>query len=208
MCLGSTGISAGDMASRMAGCGRDMRSTAVCGSGVSTLSTGASMVWNGWFCLTAMTENATSSDVTGLPSWNSASLRRCSVSVRASGDSSQDSARYGCGFQSASKRSGLAKSCALGSAVATPDCTAPFRWRGTCVEPITSVPPVLGVSAAPAEPSANAASKPARICLALRMSLPLESWSIGRFVHADGLGSSSHAPEPGLVPKRRCRWCQ
>ena len=48
MCLGSTGISAGDMASRMAGCGRDMRSTAVCGSGVSTLSTGASMVWNGF----------------------------------------------------------------------------------------------------------------------------------------------------------------
>ncbi|MNX60776.1 hypothetical protein D3C86_916890 [compost metagenome] len=68
MCLGNTGIKAGDNASRIAGCGLLMRSIAVRASGVSTRSTGANMVWNGWFCLTAMMENATSSDVTGLPS--------------------------------------------------------------------------------------------------------------------------------------------
>ena len=151
-----------------------------------------------------MTENATSSDVTSLPSWNSASLRRCSVSARASGDSSQfGQIRLRLPVRVKAQRAG--EELRAGNAVAMPDCTAPFRWRGTCIEPITSVPPVLGVSAAPAEPSANAVSKPARICLA-RMSLPRESWSVGRFVHADGLVKRTRGA--GAVPKRSCRWCQ
>ena len=66
---------------------------AVCASGVSTLSTGPSIVWNGWFALIAMIENATSALVTGLPSWNTAFLRRFSVSDIPSSASFHDSAR-------------------------------------------------------------------------------------------------------------------
>lgn len=147
MCLGKIGHSAGDMARMMAGCGMLMRMMAVYGSGVSTFSTGASMVVNGWLALIAMIEKATSSEVIGLPSWNTASWRRCSVSDLPSSASFHDSARYGCGFHLSSKRSGLAKSWVDGNAVARPDCTAPLRWRGACVVPITSVPPFLMSSA-------------------------------------------------------------
>ena len=59
------GISAGDIASSSDGLGCDRRMMAVYGSGVSTLSTAASMVWNGWLALIAVIEKATSSDVTG-----------------------------------------------------------------------------------------------------------------------------------------------
>jgi hypothetical protein len=104
------GQSAGDIASRIAGCGVRSRTIAVCGSGVSTFSTGASMVLKGWFVLMAMIEKATSADVTGWPSWNTAFLRRFSVSERPSADRDHFSARYGCGFHLSSKRSGLANS--------------------------------------------------------------------------------------------------
>ena len=84
---------AGDMASTIAGWGRLMRMIAVCGSAVSTFSTGPSMVWNGWLALMAMIEKATSSEVIGLPSWNSAFLRRFRVSDSPSSASFHDSAR-------------------------------------------------------------------------------------------------------------------
>ena len=93
MCLGKIGHSAGDMASTMAGCGVLMRMMAVWASGVSTLSTGPIMVVNGWLALMAMIENATSADVTGLPSWNTASLRRFRVSDLPSAASDHFSAR-------------------------------------------------------------------------------------------------------------------
>ena len=93
MCLGRIGASAGDIASTMAGCGVAMRMMAVYGSGVSTFSTGPSMVENGWLALIAMIEKATSAEVIGLPSWNTAFLRRFSVSDLASSDSFHDSAR-------------------------------------------------------------------------------------------------------------------
>ena len=67
--------------------------TAVYGSGVSTFSTGPIMVVNGWLALMAMMENATSAEVTGLPSWNTAFLRRFSVSDLPSSASFHDSAR-------------------------------------------------------------------------------------------------------------------
>jgi hypothetical protein len=38
------------------------------------------MVVKGWLALMAMIENATSAEVMGLPSWNTAFLRRLSVS--------------------------------------------------------------------------------------------------------------------------------
>ena len=72
MCLGMIGQSGGDSAYRIAGCGWLMRMMATLGLGVSTRSTAASMVENGWLALIAMIENATSSDVTGLPSWKTA----------------------------------------------------------------------------------------------------------------------------------------
>ena len=144
------------MASTIAGCGVLMRMMAVCASGVSTFSTGPSIVVKGWFALIAMMENATSSEVMGLPSWNTAPRRRFSVSDLPSGASDQLSARYGCAFHLSSKRSGLAKSWVDGSAVAMPDCTAPLRWRGDCVLPKTSVPPRLGSSAAAGQAMAAA----------------------------------------------------
>src|SRR5665213_2867250 len=109
-----------------------------------------------------MIENATSADVTGWPSWNSAFLRRFSVSDLPSSASFHDSARYGCGFHWSSKRSGLAKSCVDGTAVAMPDCTAPFRWRGVWVLPMTSVPPFLP-SSARAESGKTAATSKAEV---------------------------------------------
>src|SRR5574337_1734565 len=127
MCFRSIGHSAGDIASTIAGCGVLMRMIAVCASGVSAFSTGPIMVWNGWLALIAITENATSAEVTGLPSWNTAFLRRFSVSDLPSAASDHFSARYGCAFHLSSKRSGLAKSWVDGIAVATPDWTAPFR---------------------------------------------------------------------------------
>ncbi len=87
------GHSAGDIASTMAGCGTLMRMMAVYASGVSTFSTGPSMVVNGWLALMAMMEKATSAEVTGLPSWNTASLRSLSVSDLPSSASFHDSAR-------------------------------------------------------------------------------------------------------------------
>ena len=53
------------MASIRAGCGCDSLMTAVRSSGVSTLSTGAIMVLNGWFAFTVMMEKATSLEVIG-----------------------------------------------------------------------------------------------------------------------------------------------
>ena len=70
-----------------------MRMIAVCGSGVSTFSTGPIIEVKGWLALIAMIEKATSAEVTGLPSWNTAFLRRFSVSDLASSDSFHDSAR-------------------------------------------------------------------------------------------------------------------
>ena len=93
MCLGRIGHSAGDMASTMAGCGVPMRMMAVWGSGVSTFSTGPIMVVKGWLALMAMMEKATSSEVMGLPSWNTAPLRRFSVSDLPSAASDHFSAR-------------------------------------------------------------------------------------------------------------------
>lgn len=51
------------------------------------------MVWNGWLALMAMMEKATSAEVMGLPSWNTAFLRRFRVSDLPSSASFQDSAR-------------------------------------------------------------------------------------------------------------------
>ena len=48
----------------------ESRMTAVYGSGVSTPDTGAYMALKGWLALIAMMENATSSEVIGVPSWN------------------------------------------------------------------------------------------------------------------------------------------
>lgn len=67
--------------------------TAVCGSGVSTAVTGANMVLKGWFCLIVKMEKATSSEVTGLPSWKVASGTRCRVRLFLSSENSQDEAR-------------------------------------------------------------------------------------------------------------------
>ncbi len=93
MCLGRIGHSAGDIASTIAGCGSLMRMMAVWASGVSTFSTGPIIVWNGWLALIAMIEKATSAEVIGLPSWNTAFLRRFSVSDLPSSASFQLSAR-------------------------------------------------------------------------------------------------------------------
>ena len=81
------------MASCRAGCGWVRRMTAVCGSGVSTVSTAPNMVLNGWFAFTVSTEKATSSEVTGLPSWKRALPRRLRVMDSPSSDTLQLSAR-------------------------------------------------------------------------------------------------------------------
>lgn len=86
----------------MAGCGLESRMTAVWGSGVSTASTGSNMVLKGWLALIAMMEKATSSEVTGLPSWNTASGTRWSVRLFLSSEKDHELARYGSGFQSRS----------------------------------------------------------------------------------------------------------
>ena len=75
MCLGMMGQKGGESASRMAGCGADMRMMAICGVGVSTRSTGANIDWKGWLALIVMIEKATSSLVMGLPSWKVAPAR-------------------------------------------------------------------------------------------------------------------------------------
>ena len=82
-----------DMASRIAGCGLLSRRMAVCGSGVSTFATGENIGLKGWFFLIVSIEKATSSEVTGLPSWNFAFLRRLSVTLRPSAETFQLSAR-------------------------------------------------------------------------------------------------------------------
>ena len=87
------GHSTGDMHNRMAGCGLESRMTAVYGSGVSAPDTGAYMALKGWLALIAMMENATSSEVIGVPSWNLAPLTRCRVRLRPSGAISHFSAR-------------------------------------------------------------------------------------------------------------------
>ncbi len=147
MCFGMIGSSAEVIASSSAGCGSARRITAVCASGSVTALTGANMVLNGWLSRTVSTENCTSADVTGRPSWNFASLRRNSVTLRASSDRIQRSARNGCGCHFASNFSGVANSCAPGYIVATPDCTAGFRCRGRCVVPSTSTPPFAACAA-------------------------------------------------------------
>ena len=85
----------------MAGCGLESRMTAVWGSGVSTASTGSNMVLRGGW-LDSMMEKATSSEVTGLPSWNTASGTRWSVRLFLSSEKDHELARYGSGFQSRS----------------------------------------------------------------------------------------------------------
>lgn len=54
------------------------------GNGVSTRSTGASIVLNAWFDLMVMIDQATSSDVTGRPSWKVAPGASFSSSERPS----------------------------------------------------------------------------------------------------------------------------
>ena len=49
-----------------------------------------------------MMEKATSSEVTGLPSWNTASGTRWSVRLFLSSEKDHELARYGSGFQSRS----------------------------------------------------------------------------------------------------------
>ena len=79
-CLGMTGISSGASACISAGCGFLSWITAVCGSGVSTRSTASNIAMpKGWFALTVESENATSSDVIGWPSWKRAFSTRWKV---------------------------------------------------------------------------------------------------------------------------------
>ena len=102
------------MASSRAGWGCESLMTAVRSSGVSTLSTGAIMVLNGWFAFTVMMEKATSLEVMGWPSWKVAPSTSFRVTVRPSPEMSHSRARYGCGFQFSSNRRGVAKSCEPG----------------------------------------------------------------------------------------------
>jgi hypothetical protein len=81
------------MASSSAGCGRASRMMTVWASGVSTVETGSSMVWNGWLALITPIEKATSSAVSGCPSWKTASSTRWSVTLKLSGAIVQDFAR-------------------------------------------------------------------------------------------------------------------
>ena len=81
------------MASSRAGCGCDSVMTAVRGSGVLTVSTGANIDLKGWFAFTVSIENATSSEVIGLPSWKVAPSTRLSVTARPSLETDQDLAR-------------------------------------------------------------------------------------------------------------------
>ncbi len=67
--------------------------TAVWASGVSIASTGANIDLNGWFSLIVMIEKATSSDVTGVPSWKVAFFTRFSVTLSPSSPTAQLSAR-------------------------------------------------------------------------------------------------------------------
>ena len=70
------GIRGGPIAYSSAGCGCLRRMMAVAASGVSTRSTGSSIVLKGWLSRIVKIEKATSAEVTGVPSWNNASLRR------------------------------------------------------------------------------------------------------------------------------------
>jgi hypothetical protein len=81
------------IAVRMAGCGRLSLTTAVSASAVSTAVTGANIDWNGWLSREARIENATSSDVMALPSWNLRLGRSFTVTLRPSFAMDQLSAR-------------------------------------------------------------------------------------------------------------------
>ena len=81
------------MARSSAGCGWLRLITTVLASGVSMLETGANIVWKGWFSLIVMIEKATSSLVTGLPSWKVAFFTKLSVTERPSSATVQLSAR-------------------------------------------------------------------------------------------------------------------
>ena len=119
----------------------------MCSSGVSTASTAPNIVLKGWLALIVAIENATSLDVIGTPSWKVACSTKFSVTDKPSSDTLQDFAKYGCGFQFSSKRSGVAKSCAPGAPVVIPDCTAGLRCLGVAPSDMIIVPPCLGVSA-------------------------------------------------------------
>jgi len=68
-----------DIASVSAGCGCFSLTTTVWASGVSTPVTAPSEVLNGWLAFWVSIENLTSAEVTGLPSWNVASVRSLKV---------------------------------------------------------------------------------------------------------------------------------
>ncbi len=94
MCFGTIGVRCGDRDSSSEGTGRFVRMMAVYESGVSTPVTFAYIATpNGWLFLTMSIENATSAEVTGMPSWNTAFFTRWNVVLNPSFDTSQDSAR-------------------------------------------------------------------------------------------------------------------
>ena len=93
MCSGMMERSCEDIASSRAGWGFESLMTAVRSSGVSTLSTGAIIVLNGWFAFTVMMENATSLEVMGWPSWKVAPSTSLRVTVRPSSEMSHSRAR-------------------------------------------------------------------------------------------------------------------
>ncbi len=93
MCFGMIGVSEVLIASSSAGCGSARRTTAVFASLMVTALTGAYMLLKGWWSRMVSIENFRSSDVIGFPSWNTASLRSVSDTLRLSLDSSHFSAR-------------------------------------------------------------------------------------------------------------------
>jgi hypothetical protein len=109
-------------------------------SGVSTLSTGANMVLKGWFSLIVSMVKATSSEVTGSPSWNVASRRRFRVKVSPSSADLPAFGQVGLRVPVVVEAQGGGEDLREGTPVAVPDCTAPLRCRGTWVETITRRP--------------------------------------------------------------------
>ena len=170
------------------GCGRDAQHRRVVR--VSTLSTGASMVWNGWFCFDHDRER----HVLGRHRLAVMEQRILAQMQRQRGAHRATAPRIRPDTAAASSPRQSAAGWRRAARWVAPwrRRTAPRRSGGAA--PASSRSPACRPSWAfpPRRPSRarTRRAKPARICLALRMSLPLESWSIGRFVHADGLGSS------------------
>ena len=148
MCLGRIGQSAGLIASTIAGCGTLMRMMAVYGVGRFDLLDRAH---HGRERVVGLDRHDREGDVgrgdrlAVVEDRVLAQVERQRLAVLGELPASRPGRAAG----STCRRSaaGSRRSASTASAVAMPDCTAPFRWRGACVLPITSVPPRFGSSA-------------------------------------------------------------